>query len=97
MIGRRLQTGSFAYGAVHIGGQTAAAADNVVVVVAHPRFVAGRMARGLDTAYKARFRQDAQIVVDRLRGERAEPLTGSVRNGFRIPMLSLAQNGGEYG
>src|SRR6202044_1547647 len=97
MIGGWLQTGCRANGAVHIGCQTATAADNVMGVVPHPRLIAGRMARGLDASDEASLLQDVQIVVDRLGGERAEPLAGSVCNGFRIPMLSFALNGSEDG
>ena len=90
MIGGWLQAGSRAYRAVHIGGQTAAAADKVMVIVSHPRLIARRMAGRLDTSDKPRFLQDVQIVVHGLGGERAEPLAGSVCNGFRIPMPTLA-------
>ena len=97
MIGGWLQTGSRADRAVHIGGQTAAAADDVMVVVSHPRLIASRMAGRLDASDEAGLLQDVQVVVHGLGGERAEPLAGSVRNGFRIPMLSLAQDRHEYG
>ena len=97
MIGGWLQAGSRADGAVHIGSQAAAAADNVMVVVSHPRLIASRMAGRLDASDEPRLLQDVQIVVHGLGGERAEPLAGSVGDGFRIPMLSLAQNRREYG
>lgn len=85
-----LQTGSRANGTVHIGSETATAADNVMVVVSHPRLIASRMTGRLDTSDEAGLHQDVQIVVYGLGGERAEPLAGGVCNGFRIPMLPLA-------
>ena len=92
MIGGWLQTGSRTNGAVHIGSQTATAADNVMVVVSHPRLIARRMAGRLDASYEASLFQDVQIVIDGLGGEGADPLARGVCNGFHVSMLSLAQD-----
>jgi hypothetical protein len=97
MRGGWLQTRSRADRAVHIGSQTAPAADDVMVVVSHPRLIARRMAGRLDAPDEASLLQDVQIVVHGLRGERTEPLAGRSCYGFRIPMLSLAQDRPEYG
>jgi hypothetical protein len=97
MIGGWVQTGSRANCAVHIGSQTAAATDNVMVVVSHPRLIASRMAGRLDASDEAGLFQDVEIVVHGLGRERAEALAGGVCNGFRIPMLSLAQDRHEDG
>ena len=91
-IGGRLQTGGGADRAVYVGSQPAMAADKVMVVISHSRLVAGRVTGGLDASEEARFFHEAQIVIHGLSGESAEPLAGGVRNGFRIPMLSFAQN-----
>jgi len=97
MAGGWLQTGSRSNRAVHIGGKSATAADKVMVVISHPSLIASRMAGRLDASEEASLLQDVQIVVNGLGGERAEPLAGRVCNGFRIPMLALAQDGREYG
>jgi hypothetical protein len=92
MISRWLQAGSRANRAVHIGSETTAAADDMMVVISNTRLIARRMAGRLDASDEASLLQDVQIVVYGLEGERAEPLPGSIRNGFRIPMLSLLQD-----
>ncbi len=97
MVGGGLQAGGCADRAVHVGGQAATAADKVMVVVSHPRLKAGRMAGRLNASDEAGLLQGVEIVVYGLGGERAEPLTGGVCNGFRIPMLSLAQDRPEDG
>jgi hypothetical protein len=71
MVRGRLQAGGFADGTVHIGDHTAAATDDVVVVISDPRFVARRMAGWLDSPDESRLLQDVQVVVHGLRGERA--------------------------
>ena len=68
-----------------------------MVIVSDPRLIARRMAGRLDAPDEARFLQDVQIVIHGLRGKCAEPLARGVRDGFRIPMLSYAQDRQEYG
>ena len=97
MIGRRLQTGSRANCTIHIGSQTTVAADNMMVVVSHPRLVASRMAGRLDAPDQAGFLQNMQIIVHGLERERPKPLAGNISNGFRIPMLPFALDRQEYG
>ncbi len=97
MIGGWLQTGRRADRAVHIGGQTAAPADDVMVVISHPRLVASRMAGRLDASDEADILKNVQIVVHGLCGERAETRAGSVCNGFHVPMPALALHRHEYG
>ena len=97
MIGGWLQAGSRADSAVHIGSETAPAADNVVVVISHPRLIARRMAGRLDASEEPGLLQNVQIVVYGLRGERAEPPTRGDGDRFRVAMLSFAQDRREYG
>ena len=63
MIVRRLQAGRNADGAIYVGGQTARAAYDVMVVVSDTHFVASRMTGRLDASNKAGSLQGAQIVV----------------------------------
>lgn len=97
MIGGRLQTGSRTDGAVHIGGETASAADDVVVVVSHPRLVACRVSGRLNASNEPRLFQSMQIVVHGLCGERAEALPCGVRNGLRIRMSAFSMNRRKHG
>lgn len=97
MIGGWLQAGRRADRAVHICGETAAAADDVMVIVSDSRLIPCRMAGRLDTADKPRFLQDVQVVIHCLGGERTEPFAGGVCDRFRIPMLSLAHHGSKDG
>lgn len=90
VVGGRFQTGSRADSAVHIGCQTATAADKVMVIVANARLIACRMAGRLDSSNKPSLLECVQIVVNGLCGEGAKPLAGSDRNGLRIPMTPLA-------
>jgi hypothetical protein len=53
MIGGGFQAGGMTYGTVHIGRHTAAAADDVMVIVSHPCLIASRMTRRLDAPDKA--------------------------------------------
>ena len=72
------QAGCVADGAVDVGDGAAGPADDVVVVVAHPRLVARHGAGRLDAPHQARVGQRAQDVVDRLVGHVAEILTNDV-------------------
>ena len=56
--------------AVHIRGRSAAAADDVMVVIADPRLIAARMAGRLDSSDKPRLLQNVQVVIHGLGGER---------------------------
>lgn len=91
--GGRFQARRRADRAVHIGGQPAAAADKVMVVVADPRFVTAGVAGRLNAPDKPRFFQRVQVVIDRLGGKRAELAAGGFGDGFRIPVLPCALNG----
>jgi hypothetical protein len=95
MIGGRFEAGSSADGAVDIGGQAAVAADDVVVIVPHPRFVSSGVAGGLDAPNEAGDLQRMEIVVHGLSGKGAEPLASRVGNSFGIAMLAFAGNGHE--
>ena len=97
MIGGWLQAGRRADHAVHICGETAAAADDVMVIVSDSRLIPCRMAGRLNASNESDLLQDMQIVVHGLRRERSDPLAGGVCNGFRIPMLALALDRPEYG
>jgi hypothetical protein len=55
------------------------------------------VAGGLDTTDKPRLLQNVEVVIHGLGGERAEALACGLGDGLRIPMLSLAEDGGEYG
>ena len=54
-VGGGLQARCRAYRTVHIGGKAAAAADKVMVIVPHPRLIAGRVAGRLDAPDKSGF------------------------------------------
>jgi len=97
VCGGRLQAGCRADSAVHICGHSAAATDEVVVIIAHPPLIAAWVAGRLDSSHKPRFLQDVQVVIHGLGGERTQLLTGGFRDGFRVPVLSCAQNGREDG
>jgi hypothetical protein len=90
MIGGRLQAGCRADGTVYISSQTAAAADDMVVVVSHPCLIASRMPGRLDASDEASRLQNVQIVVYGLSGECAESLARGICDGVRIPVLLLA-------
>src|SRR4051794_7479694 len=67
-----VQARSGADRAVDVDGATAAAADEVVVVVVDPVLVAGRRPGRLDPADESLVGQRAQRVVDRLPGDRPD-------------------------
>ncbi len=97
MIGGGLKTGSRADRAVYVGRHAARAADDMVVVIPHARLVTRRMAGWLDAPDKAGILEDAQIVVNCLCGERAEPRPASGGDGLHVAMLPLAENRHEHG
>jgi hypothetical protein len=70
--GTRVEAGRLADGAVDIRDLAAASADDMVVVVAGARLVAGRTAGGLDPACQAGAGERPEHVVDRLGGHRVE-------------------------
>ena len=82
--------------AVHIDGFSAAAADEVVVVVASAILVAGRGAGGLDSADQSFFRKQRNGVVYRLPRDRPDLrpyLPGNIiRRGMR-PTRHRPQHG----
>ena len=96
-IGGGFQTGCRTDDTVHIDRQAATSADDVMVGVSDSRLIACRMTGRLDTSDEASPFQNVQVVIHRLGGECAEPLAGGIRDGFRIPMLSLALDRQEYG
>jgi len=61
-----IQTGRRANGAINIHGQSATAANDVVMIVANPVFVASGRTRRLDAPDQSLVGQDAQGVVDGL-------------------------------
>src|SRR3954471_20099508 len=63
---RRDQAGCLADRAVHVDDRAARPADEVVVVVPHPRLVAGHRAGRLDPPHEPGVGQGAQYVVDGL-------------------------------
>lgn len=97
MIGGWLQAGSRADRAVHVGSPTAAAADDVMVVVAGACLVACRTVGGLNSPHQTSFHQSIQVVVDSLSGERAQTSAGGDRNSLRIVMLGSRFDGGKHG
>ena len=60
------QARGIADGAIDVGEGTAGSADHVVVVVAHPRFVASGRARGFDPAKDPCDHECGKTVVNRL-------------------------------
>lgn len=68
----RLEAGRDPDGAVDVTGGAADPADDVVVVVAHSCFVAGRSARRFDASQEAGRGQGVEVVVDRLGGDGSE-------------------------
>jgi hypothetical protein len=97
VTGRRLQAGGFADRTVYVGDCAAAATDDVMVVVSHSRFIARGVAGRLDAPDEPRFFQNVQIIVNGLRGERAQPLARNPRDGVRVPVLSFANQGSKHG
>ena len=93
---RRFQAGGCANRAVHVLSPAAVAADEMVMVVPHPRFVTGRLPRQLDPPDQPNFRERVQVVVHGLRGKRPQPRAGDGGDGFRISMRSL-RNRRQYG
>src|SRR5215212_3670530 len=71
-----MQAGGRSHRAVDVGDRPALTADDVVVVVADPRLVAGYRSGGLDAAEEPRIRERPQHVVDRLVRDGAEVPTG---------------------
>src|SRR5688500_10781460 len=63
-----VEAGAVADGAVDVRDRAAAAADDVVVVVADPELVAGHRPGGLDPAHEPRLGQRTEHVVDGLVG-----------------------------
>src|SRR5690606_29102164 len=72
VVSGRGQARCVANGAVDVRYGTARPAYDVVVVVSHPRFVAGHGALRLDTPHQAGAGQCLEHVVDGLGGHRAE-------------------------
>jgi hypothetical protein len=75
---RWVETRAFTDCAVDVGGATAAAADDVVMVVADARFEQRRRAGRLDAAGQTREGEGSEDVVHRLRRHRAEPLADAL-------------------
>jgi hypothetical protein len=71
--------------------------NNVVVILSHLRLKAGGVARRLNPANETRLHQHGQVVVNSLRGERAELLAYRIGDRLHIQVLALALYRGEHG
>ncbi|GAB3882718.1 hypothetical protein GCM10027612_13690 [Microbispora bryophytorum subsp. camponoti] len=60
------------------------------MVVAHPRLVPRRAARGLDAAEESAALQRVQRVVDGLQGHLADPFAHTAMDGFHVEVVAPA-------
>jgi len=67
------------------------AANDVVVIVTDPQFIASRVAGRLDSTNEASPLKKVKIVVDGLGRKGPQPLAGRKCNRVRIEVLSLVQ------
>jgi hypothetical protein len=86
MVLGRLEAWGGADGAVDIFDRPASAADQVVVVVADPRFIERGGIRGFDAPYQSHFQQGMKIIINGLPGKAAQAFTGSDGNGLGVEM-----------
>jgi hypothetical protein len=91
-----VQAGRFADGTVDVCDETTRAADDVVVVVPHPRLVASHRAGGLEAPDEASGGQRAQHVVDGLMGDVREVPTHGADDRVRVG-VRLRLHRSEYG
>jgi len=74
------------HGAVDVLDATALRANQMVVIVADPRFVECGAVRGLDAPYQPRLQQGMQVIVHGLMGEAAQLFPGFVGDGIGAEM-----------
>jgi len=82
--------------AIDIYGRIAFSADEMVVVIPHPRFVEGGASRRLDATQDSRGHQRVEIVVHRLPRKRAETGPRGGHDKFGIPVTSLVLQDGQH-
>lgn len=68
---------------------SAAAADQVVVIIANPVLVEGRRTRGLNAPNQPLFDEHPKRIVDRLPGNRTNAAANILRDGIRRAMRPL--------
>jgi hypothetical protein len=88
----RVEAGSLADGAVHVGDGPAAAANDVVVVVADPRLESGRATGRLDPPGQTGAGQRAEDVVHGLGGDRVEPFADLAGDLVDLQMTTLGEH-----
>lgn len=97
VIGGGVEAGRLSDGAVDIDDLLAPPADEVVMVVAHPRFVERRSTGGFNAADDPDGHQGIEIVVDGLAGQRSEPLSCGGHDEFGIAMPALLLHHVQHG
>lgn len=82
-------------GAIDIRSVPAFPANDVMVIIADPRLVAGGVSGGLDATDEAGFDQRVQVVIDGLGRECSKALSGNVCDDLYVQMLLLSLDGGQ--
>lgn len=72
--------------AVYVFDSPAAPADQVMMIVADPRFIERGGVRGFDAPHQSRLKQGMKIVINRLPGKAAEAFTCDDGNGIGVEM-----------
>ena len=75
--------------AVDIVDPAAAPADQMMMIVADPRFVKGGGICGVDATHQTRLQKSVEVVVDRLPGKAPQAFTSDCSDSIGIEMPAL--------